>query len=115
MYLESDLVRDSVAVCGLLTCSISQSDLQRRQRDEPTELKGVRVPVGKRRARVGLVAAWKKPHRREEPKSNYAHSKAPFVAWKANEQRTRARDSHHLPLQLVFLPVDQYHCFLEHW
>lgn len=35
------------SVCGPLTCSISQSDLQCRERDEPAELKGVRITVRK--------------------------------------------------------------------
>lgn len=47
MYFVSDLVGDNVAVCWPLTSSISQSDLQCREGDEPTELKGVRISVRK--------------------------------------------------------------------
>lgn len=46
---------DNVAVCRPRTCSISQSDLQRRERDEPAEFKGVRISVRKCRAGVCLV------------------------------------------------------------
>lgn len=42
-----------------LTCSVAQSDLQGRERNQPAELEGVRVAVGVRRPGVGLVVASK--------------------------------------------------------
>lgn len=42
-----------------LTCRVAQSDLQRRERDQPAELEGVRVAVRVRRPVVGLDVAGK--------------------------------------------------------
>jgi len=84
-----------------LTCSVSQSDLQRGKRDEPAELEGVRVSVRERRARGGL---------------GRGEIQTPSFTTKTSRGAACDRNgAYRLLLQLVVLPVDQYHRFLEHW
>lgn len=102
MYFEW-FVGDNLEACRPLTCSISQSDLQSRERDEPAELEGVRISVRERRTRVGLALQEK-------------WGKSENVTF--HTKRTRCGNvtqTYHFFLQLVVFPADQYHCFLEHW
>lgn len=57
---RTHFVSDLVTIL-VLTCSISQSDLQRRKRYEPTELKGVRISAG-----GALLIACPVPHEEGE-------------------------------------------------
>lgn len=95
---------DNVAVCRPLTCSISQSDLQRRERDEPTELKWIRISVRMGWTMVRLVIT--------EKKNATFHTKD---TWHVRVNECNRYNAYHLLLQLVVFPVDQYHRFLEHW
>lgn len=104
---------DNVIMCRPLTCCISQSDLQCRQRDEPTELKGVQVSMRKCRTRVCLVETERMSRQGEERKWWVVHQR--HYLWHVRENECSRHNTYHLLLQLIVFPVDQYHRFFEHW